>query len=107
LRGLGYDPPPEQIPLLTNAVHWSYGSSLGVAYAFLPIPRGAGSVTRGIVFGTIVWAASYVELVPLGIYEPPWHYPARTLAKDIGYHLVYGLGVAATDRLLLVAGASG
>lgn len=31
----------------------------------------------------------------MGIYEPPWTYPATTAAKDLSYHLVYGLGVAA------------
>lgn len=30
----------------------------------------------------------------MGIYEPPWKYPARTLANDLGYHLSYGAGVA-------------
>jgi len=37
---------------------------------------------------------------PLGIYEPPWRYPPKELAIDLSYHLVYGLGVAGTYRLL-------
>jgi hypothetical protein len=48
-----------------------------------------------VLFGTGVWAASYLELVPMGLYEPPWEYPATTLAKDLSYHLVYGVGTAA------------
>jgi hypothetical protein len=31
----------------------------------------------------------------MGIYEPPWTYPAKTVAKDLSYHLVCGAGVAA------------
>lgn len=33
--------------------------------------------------------------MPMGLYEPPWAYPAKTVAKDLSYHLVYGVGVAA------------
>ena len=68
-------------------MHWLYGTSWGVLYGGVP----AG----GLTFGTAVWAAAYAELVPLGIYEPPWRYPARELALDWSYHAVYGLAVAA------------
>ena len=37
---------------------------------------------------------SYAQLVPMGIYEPPWRYPVRELATDLSYHLVYGSAVA-------------
>jgi hypothetical protein len=67
-------------------MHWLYGTGWGAAYALLGRPNGA-------VFGTGVWAAAYAELVPLGIYEPPWKYPAKDLAIDLSYHLVYGVTV--------------
>ena len=51
-------------------------------------------------FGTGVWSASYGELVPLGIYEPPWKYPPEELALDLSYHLAYGLAVAVTYAAL-------
>jgi hypothetical protein len=51
-------------------------------------------VLAGVELGTGVWTASYVELVPLGIYRPPWKYPANELALDLSYHLVYGIAVA-------------
>ena len=41
-----------------------------------------------------MWAASYAQLVPLGVYSPPWEYPPATLAEDLSYHVVYGVGVA-------------
>jgi hypothetical protein len=47
-----------------------------------------------------VWAASYAELVPPGLSEPPWKYPLGTLANDLGYHLSYGTGVAAGYALV-------
>ena len=82
----------DDVPLLTNAMHWLYGVSWGVVYAGAPV--------NGLVFGTGVWASSYAELVPLGIYKPPWEYPAEELALDWSYHAVYGLAVAAAYAAL-------
>ena len=48
----------------------------------------------GLGFGVGVWSAAYVQLVPLGIYEPPWRYPVDEVALDLSYHLVYGAAVA-------------
>jgi hypothetical protein len=82
----------EDVPRLTNLVHWLYGVSWGAAYAASPV--------NGVVFGTGVWAAAYAQLVPLGIYEPPWTYPPEELALDWSYHAVYGLAVAAAYAAL-------
>jgi hypothetical protein len=82
----------EDVPLLTNAMHWLYGASWGLVYAGAPV--------NGLVFGTGVWAAAYAELVPLGIYKPPWKYPPQELAIDWSYHAVYGLAVAAAYAAL-------
>ena len=44
----------------------------------------------------------YVQLVPMGLYQPPWEYPPADLALDLSYHLVYGAALgtayAALDR---------
>jgi hypothetical protein len=94
------DVPSRYIPLFTNAVHWGYGTSLGALYgAAQEAARGKPAV-RGPLFGLGVWAWSYATLVPLGLYEWPWHYKAKTVAKDVSYHLVYGAGVAAGYRIL-------
>ena len=47
--------------------------------------------------------ADYTLLPAMKIYKPPWKYPAATLAKDFGNHLVYGFAVAAAYRALDVA----
>ena len=92
----------ENVPLLTNVMHWLYGISWGAFYGVAAGATRPDPVAGGIVFGTGVWGAAYAELVPLSIYEPPWKYPARDLAVDLSYHLVYGLAVgtafAALDR---------
>jgi hypothetical protein len=43
---------------------------------------------------------SYVQLVPMGLYKPPWKYPPKDLAMDLSSHLVYGVAVAGTYRVL-------
>jgi hypothetical protein len=91
----GTDPDPKRIPLLTNVMHWSYGTGWGAVYGLLP-----KRPVTGIAFGAGVWAMSYVQLVPLGLYEPPWKYPPSQLALDLSYHLVYGAGTQAGEALI-------
>jgi hypothetical protein len=95
----GIDPPPSWTPWLTQLAHWSYGIGWGGAYGLVR-RRHDHALPTGLGFGLGVWASSYAQLVPLGIYEPPWAYPAREIAEDLSYHVVYGLGVAATYAAL-------
>lgn len=101
IRGvIGRDVPAERIPLFTNAVHWGYGTSVGVMYGLVQRARLGRPAVAGPLFGLGVWASSYATLVPLGLYQWPWHYKATSIAKDLSYHLVYGSGVAAGYRLV-------
>ena len=84
----------EDVPLLTNAMHWFYGIGWGTFYGLGAGQTRPDPVAGGLAFGTGVWGAAYAELIPLGIYEAPWKYPKRELAIDLSYHLVYGLAVA-------------
>ncbi len=84
----------EDVPMLTNVMHWLYGIGWGAVYAATAGRREPRPLAGGLVFGLAVWAAAYAELVPLGIYEPPWRYPPGELAVDGSYHMVYGLAVA-------------
>jgi hypothetical protein len=84
----------EDVPALTNAMHWLYGTAWGAVYGLAAGSGRPNPATGGALLGTGVWAAAYGELVPLGIYRPPWRYPAKELALDLSYHLVYGAAVA-------------
>lgn len=101
LRALGYDVPASQIDLLTNVMHWGYGTTWGALYGAV-----AGNAARerplgrGLGFGSLVWIMSYVQLVPLGIYDPPWTYSPQELAMDLSYHLAYGAGLGTAGALL-------
>ena len=92
--------PVERISLLTNAVHWGYGTAMGGLYGLFEGSLRPKPAVHGPMFGLGVWAWSYATLVPLGLYEPPWHYKASSIAKDVSYHLAYGSGVAAGYALL-------
>lgn len=94
------DVPPERIPLFTNAVHWGFGTMMGTAYGLLESTVGGKPIVQGPLFGLGVWAQSYATLVPMGLYKAPWRYPAKSIAKDLSYHLVYGTGTAAGYELL-------
>jgi len=92
------DVPASLIPLLSNAMHWAYGTGWGPVYAIATSGHSTTTARRGLAFGVAVWAMSYAQLVPMGLYDPPWKYPPQELALDLSYHLVYGLGVAATFK---------
>jgi hypothetical protein len=92
--------PVQRAPRLASAVHWLYGTAQGVGFGAVraAAPRAPG-LLLGAVYGTGVWGASYAVLPRLGIYKPITEYPRTTLALDLSYHLVYGLGVASAFAL--------
>jgi len=49
-------------PLLTNVVHWLYGTGWGAAYGLLRRTLGGPAVAVGTGFGTAVWTAGYAQL---------------------------------------------
>src|SRR5205823_2448220 len=82
---------------LNNVVHWLYGLGWGAAYAIVAasIPRRRGA---GVVFGSLVWLSGYLVLPVAKLYKPIWEYDAKTLAEDLGLHLVYGMVTAGAFR---------
>ena len=89
------DVSPDLIPLLTHGMHWAYGIGWGTVYGLVAGSTGRSGVGDGARFGTAVWIMSYVQLVPMGLYELPWKYEPQETAFDLSYHVVYGVGVAA------------
>jgi hypothetical protein len=98
--GKGRNVTKQDVPRVTNAMHWFYGISWGFAYGLAARKLRPRPVAGAAALATGVWAAAYAELVPLGIYKPPWAYPPAELCLDLSYHLVYGAGVAAAYAAL-------
>ncbi len=90
----------DQIPALNTAMHWLYGTSWGAVYGLAQGTRHARISRGGPAFGTFVWSASLIELPAMKLAPPVWEYPPAGLAEEVGYHLVYGLGVAAAYAAL-------
>jgi hypothetical protein len=97
LQLAGVDVPIEQAGLLSNIMHWGYGSTWVAAYAAL-LPRRRW--WAGPALGAAVWSSDYVVLPLAGLYEPIWRYDAKTLAKDLSAHLVFGTASDAALRIL-------
>jgi Protein of unknown function (DUF1440) len=96
----GLEVPSRLIPALTELMHWGYGIAWGGVYGLANRQASLRGLNarRGAAFGLLVWMMSYVQLVPLGIYKPPWEYPASELRSDAAYHVAYGIGTAAAFR---------
>jgi uncharacterized membrane protein YagU involved in acid resistance len=92
----------EYAGLVTNLMHWAYGSQWGVASALALETSSRTKLKQGPLLGLIVWLASYVSLPIAGFYKPIWQYDLKTLAKDLSAHLVYGTGTVAAFKLLRV-----
>ncbi|MBA2580078.1 MAG: hypothetical protein H0V03_04420 [Thermoleophilaceae bacterium] len=87
---------------LNQGMHWAYGTSMGVPFGIVAGSRRepASVLGSGIAFGIAAWGASQVELPAMKLAPPPWEYSASSLATDVGFHLVYGLGAALAFRVL-------
>ena len=85
----------EQVEKLTNPVHVIYGVSWGPLYGIVQSSLSRGSGRHGLAFGTAVWGASLVQLPAMKLAPPVWEMSPSSIALDLSYHLVYGIGVAA------------
>lgn len=82
---------PETRSLLTWLAHFGYGGAAGLAYAAIARHLPGGAASRGPFFGLLVWAVSYLGLLPgLHILNPATEHPPRRNALMIGAHLVWG-----------------
>jgi Protein of unknown function (DUF1440) len=92
--------PPTRAELVNNVMHWAYGTLWGALYGIVVGSLPKRRVRYGLSFGASVVASDYVILPAAKLYKPIWEYDAKTLAKDLTAHLVYGLATAAAMRLL-------
>jgi len=86
----GEEPPASWARPTTNLVHWATGIGWAIPYAVLASLTTKHPVARALALGPAVWLAGYIVLPLAKVYQPIWKYDARTLAKDLSGHLVYG-----------------
>jgi uncharacterized membrane protein YagU involved in acid resistance len=86
---------------LTLAAHLGYGTTVGALYGPLAQRVSGPAAVKGMGYGLIVWAVSYLGLLPvLGLIRPATQHAARRNALMIAAHLVWGatLGLL-TERM--------
>ncbi|HEX7126502.1 MAG TPA: DUF6789 family protein [Thermodesulfobacteriota bacterium] len=84
------------------AAHVGYGAVCGALYALASGRPPASPVPAGLVFGGLVWAGSYLGILPaLGIYDgPDGEESPATTATMVSAHAVYGVATAlARERI--------
>lgn len=93
--------PDEKLGMLTQVVHWTYGTGWGAVYGAAQSSLHLPAPVHGVLFGVVNWTAGSVVGLPAMQFAPPvWERPAKGNAMEIGYHLVYGVATALTYRLL-------
>ena len=85
----------------TTASHFGYGAAMGAAYGplqkLVPLPMTA----QGVLYGLLVWAASYLGLLPLlGISASGDKEPVRRNLMMIAAHIVWGASLGAMASVL-------
>jgi uncharacterized membrane protein YagU involved in acid resistance len=89
--GLDHELAEPQRKSLTLTAHFAYGTIMGGIYALFAERIPAPGVAKGILFGLLVWAGSYLVLLPaLGILRSATKHPLRRNALMISAHAVWG-----------------
>ncbi len=85
----------------TLVAHFAYGAGAGAVYGAvsrrIPLP----GVVKGIVYGTLVWAASYLGWLPaMDMREAATEETTKRNALMIGAHVIWGSATGALAGLL-------
>jgi len=84
-----------------TAFHYGYGISMGAVYgaAVEVLPKSA--LGTGLPYGTLIWLGADEGVVPLlGLSKKPSEYPLSIHAYALASHLVYGLALEGTRRVV-------
>jgi uncharacterized membrane protein YagU involved in acid resistance len=86
---------------MTALAHFGYGSAMGAIYGVITAQFARGSVWTGIGFGLLVWAGSYLGILPaLGLLRSATRQNGRRNALMVAAHVVWGIALAsAWNRL--------
>ena len=75
----------------TLPTHFGYGAAMGALYAAVADHVPGRDIPKGVAFGLLVWAGSYLGLLPAaGLHRPATREPARRNGMTIAAHVVWG-----------------
>ena len=79
---------------LSLAAHYGYGTAVGGMFGMIAPRRLPDAVSAGIGYGLLVWAASYLGLLPaLDLHRPATRESPARNAMMIAAHVVWGATV--------------
>ena len=85
----------------TLAAHLAYGASMGSMYGALSKTATRPGPAHGATFGLMVWAASYLGLLPaLRLVPDATKHPRRRTAVMIAAHVVWGSALGALFKVM-------
>jgi hypothetical protein len=91
VEGFTQKPLPDKYAFAASTfMHWAYGAGNGAAYGLVVGSLRSANPLYGLPYGAAVWLSGYVVLPLGGLYEPIWKYDVKSLASDLGGHLIYG-----------------
>ena len=73
---------------VSNEVHFTYGTSLGIIRGFLGLAGLKGMIADSLHF-LIVWGGKIFMLPALRVTAPITHESVKTVATDVVHHIVY------------------
>ncbi len=83
------------------AAHAGYGVACGAGYAAVRSLLPRSTALAGLIYGGVVWGASYIGLMPgLDLYPPPEDDRKSRLGVMVLAHAVFGLSLAVIHRRL-------
>jgi len=83
-----------------TALHWTVGATAGAVYGALGT-NGRPTLVNGLRFGTAFWLFMDETVTPaLGITAGPRAFPWQAHARGLAGHAAWGLGAAASLRVL-------
>jgi uncharacterized membrane protein YagU involved in acid resistance len=91
----------KQVEVATIVSHFGYGAAMGMLYGTsgknIPLP----SPVKGVLFGLVVWVASYLGLLPLiGMSESGQREPGKRNLMMIAAHVVWGATMGLVAEVL-------
>jgi hypothetical protein len=91
---------PRWAQLTNNLMHWGFGVQWGLPFGLVAGSTSLPAPVLGPPFGAAVWLFGYAVLPLGGFYQPLWAYDARTLARDLFHHVLYGAVTGITFEVL-------
>lgn len=90
---------PEKHLAATLTNHFGFGALAGALYAPTASRIAAPDLAKGVVWGLLVWAASYLGWLPAtGLYPSATEQPPHRNALMIASHIVWGAALGLLTR---------